>query len=88
MEVLLLNLKAQIKVNISLLGGDQISARNPTTGAAIADLVALDTTTWTWVYPNIPGLPAVPYIYSSLTLFENTKLITTIGILLLIICYV
>ncbi|KAK4517528.1 uncharacterized protein ATC70_000867 [Mucor velutinosus] len=61
-------------------GGDQAAARNPLTGGATPNLVALDTTTWTWVYPKISGLAAVPYIYSTLTLLENTKLVTALGL--------
>ncbi|CEP17228.1 hypothetical protein [Parasitella parasitica] len=60
-------------------GGDQKTAFNPATGTAIPNLVALDTTTWTWIYPNVPGLAAVPYVFSALTLLENSKLITLGG---------
>lgn len=63
-----------------LLGGDQTTANNPNTGSAVPGLVALDTTIWTWVYPDVPGLPAVPFVYSTLTLFKNSKLITALGI--------
>ncbi|GAN03265.1 hypothetical protein MAM1_0037c02717 [Mucor ambiguus] len=61
-------------------GGDQVAAKNPLTGVAVSDLVALDTTTWAWVHPEVSGLAAASYIYSTLTLFENTKLVTAIGL--------
>ncbi|KAI8642822.1 hypothetical protein BD408DRAFT_415990 [Parasitella parasitica] len=62
-------------------GGDQMAALNTAAGSAVPNLVALDTTTWTWVYPKVLGLAATPYAFSTLTLLEDSKLITLTGII-------
>ncbi|KAL9551090.1 hypothetical protein MBANPS3_004421 [Mucor bainieri] len=60
-------------------GGDQSAASNTVGGSGIPNLVALDTITWTWIYPKTSGLAAAPFIFSTLTLFESTKLVTALG---------
>ncbi|GAN03264.1 hypothetical protein MAM1_0037c02716 [Mucor ambiguus] len=64
----------------SALGGGQLSTVFSASSNALPGLVALDTTTWAWFQPKIPGSPAAPSIYSSLTLFQNTKLVVALGV--------
>lgn len=61
------------------LGGDEASLTNLEVGNAVPGLVALDTTTWTWLQLDIPGPPSAPFIYSTLTLLQNTKLVVALG---------
>ncbi|CAO3633955.1 unnamed protein product [Mucor fragilis] len=61
-------------------GGDEASLTNLEVGNAVPGLVALDTTTWTWLQLDIPGPPSAPFIYSTLTLLQNTKLVVALGL--------
>lgn len=61
------------------LGGDQFSSMSLEAGNAVPGLVALDTITWTWFQPKIPGLPSAPFVYSTLNLLQNTKLVVALG---------
>ncbi|CAO3635694.1 unnamed protein product [Mucor fragilis] len=61
-------------------GGDQFSSMSLEAGNAVPGLVALDTITWTWFQPKIPGLPSAPFVYSTLNLLQNTKLVVALGL--------
>ncbi len=68
---------------ILILGSDSIIGANYTTNqynvTVYNDISILDTVTWSWILPDIPGLKPLPTSETSMTLFDTNKLFISTG---------